>query len=167
MPFDKIPALIQSMTGNASTGAPNPQLAALSSMQNAYPGQQPWGAPAPRPDEGRDAGFQDGVKSPARYGRGDPVRPIVGGIREAHLAAAGTDRTMVAILLRAVARMIVTAAVREGRITASVAPRRRYGQSPSPPDDLPTMEKWVEFDPTLPSGSIKVLSRTLFVGGVT
>jgi protein NRD1 len=28
-------------------------------------------------------------------------------------------------------------------------------------------EKWVEFDPTLPAGHIKVLSRTLFVGGVT
>lgn len=43
---------------------------------------------------------------------------------------------------------------------------RRHGRSPSPPNDF-QQEKWVEFDPSLPAGHIKVLSRTLFVGGVT
>lgn len=50
------------------------------------------------------------------------------------------------------------------------SPMRR-GRSPSPPrgfyDGRSGGEKWVDFDPTIPKGSIKVLSRTLFVGGVT
>lgn len=33
-------------------------------------------------------------------------------------------------------------------------------------DMIPLVEKWVEMDPSLPANNIKVLSRTLFVGGV-
>jgi protein NRD1 len=49
------------------------------------------------------------------------------------------------------------------------SPAGRRGHSPSPPQyDRPNpVQKWIEFDRTLPSGHIKVLSRTLFVGGVT
>ncbi|CAG8979078.1 hypothetical protein HYALB_00000207 [Hymenoscyphus albidus] len=43
-------------------------------------------------------------------------------------------------------------------------PRRR---SPSPPQTSTGGAKWVGHDPTMPKGNIKVLSRTLFVGGVT
>ncbi|KAH9217228.1 hypothetical protein DL95DRAFT_386727 [Leptodontidium sp. 2 PMI_412] len=46
------------------------------------------------------------------------------------------------------------------------SPQRR-GQSPSPPGSSNGPEKWVGHDSTIPRGSIKVLSRTLFVGGVT
>ncbi|KFY10267.1 hypothetical protein V492_05096 [Pseudogymnoascus sp. VKM F-4246] len=50
------------------------------------------------------------------------------------------------------------------------SPARR-GRSPSPPrgfyDGRSGGTKWVEFDHSIPKGSIKVLSRTLFVGGVT
>jgi protein NRD1 len=35
------------------------------------------------------------------------------------------------------------------------------------PEEEPPAEKWVEYDPKLANGNIKVLSRTLFVGGVT
>jgi protein NRD1 len=45
------------------------------------------------------------------------------------------------------------------------SPRGRRGDSPVR-EPLQT-EKWVEYDNSLPNGSIKVYSRTLFVGGVT
>ncbi|KAI1008125.1 hypothetical protein K3495_g111 [Podosphaera aphanis] len=47
----------------------------------------------------------------------------------------------------------------------------RYGNSPSPPNATSSTNnlgnKWIGHDSTIPKGSIKVLSRTLFVGGVT
>ncbi|KAL2066584.1 hypothetical protein VTL71DRAFT_2655 [Oculimacula yallundae] len=46
------------------------------------------------------------------------------------------------------------------------SPQRR-GQSPSPPGSSNGPDKWVGHDSTIPRGNIKVLSRTLFVGGVT
>jgi len=49
------------------------------------------------------------------------------------------------------------------------SPPPRRGQSPPVRDgrDPYTQEKWVQFDDSLPNNSIKVYSRTLFVGGVT
>ncbi|KXJ96977.1 hypothetical protein Micbo1qcDRAFT_4585 [Microdochium bolleyi] len=50
------------------------------------------------------------------------------------------------------------------------SPTGRRGRSPSPQRNNqsgPPAEKWVDFDQSLPPGNIKVLSRTLFVGGVT
>ncbi|KAI0187013.1 hypothetical protein F4808DRAFT_469026 [Astrocystis sublimbata] len=44
------------------------------------------------------------------------------------------------------------------------SPPGRRGRSPSPPRPG---AKWVEIDRTLPQGHIKVLSRTLFVGGMS
>jgi len=44
------------------------------------------------------------------------------------------------------------------------SPHGRHGDSPHEPSQ---QDKWVEYDNNLPSGSIKVYSRTLFVGGVT
>ncbi|RDW83193.1 hypothetical protein BP5796_04684 [Coleophoma crateriformis] len=48
------------------------------------------------------------------------------------------------------------------------SPPRRRGRSPTPPnrDNYSGGRKWIDFDPSIPKGSIKVLSRTLFVGGV-
>lgn len=43
----------------------------------------------------------------------------------------------------------------------------RRGRSPSPPRLSGSVQKWTEYDPNLPKDNIKVLSRTLFVGGVT
>jgi protein NRD1 len=47
------------------------------------------------------------------------------------------------------------------------SPPGRRGRSPSPSGNLPPVERYIEFDSSLPSGTIRVLSRTLFVGGVT
>ncbi|TVY21078.1 Rpb7-binding protein seb1 [Lachnellula arida] len=46
------------------------------------------------------------------------------------------------------------------------SPARR-GRSPSPPRSRGAGQKWIDHDSSIPKGSIKVLSRTLFVGGVT
>ncbi|KAK8094485.1 hypothetical protein PG997_001170 [Apiospora hydei] len=51
-------------------------------------------------------------------------------------------------------------------VTHPVDPPRR-GHSPQPPFDRDPQVKWVDFDQSIPAGHIKVLSRTLFVGGVT
>ncbi len=45
------------------------------------------------------------------------------------------------------------------------SPQGRRNESPVG-DQFP-QDKWVEYDNNMPSGSIKVYSRTLFVGGVT
>jgi protein NRD1 len=45
------------------------------------------------------------------------------------------------------------------------SPHGRHGDSPS--QDASQQEKWVEYDNDMTGGSIKVYSRTLFVGGVT
>ncbi|KAI5297912.1 hypothetical protein KEM56_004443, partial [Ascosphaera pollenicola] len=60
---------------------------------------------------------------------------------------------------------------RGGRGYRERSPGRGRRRSPSPqrnPDNLPPPgPKMIEYDLTLPNGCIKVLSRTLFVGGVT
>ncbi|UKZ56231.1 hypothetical protein TrVGV298_010064 [Trichoderma virens] len=126
VPFDKIPALIQSMTAATGTGgfpASQPP-APVPAAQGTFPSaQQPWATAAsgPAPDQG----YQD------------------------------SD-----------VWMIETAMAEGAMITASVALVDAMDEVLLPPQEL-QQEKWVEFDPTLPSGHIKVLSRTLFVGGVT
>jgi protein NRD1 len=50
------------------------------------------------------------------------------------------------------------------------SPQGRRRRSPSPQKNepnLPPAERNITYDPSLPAGSIKVMSRTLFVGGVT
>ncbi|KAK2607194.1 hypothetical protein N8I77_005893 [Diaporthe amygdali] len=48
------------------------------------------------------------------------------------------------------------------------SPQGRHGHNSPRQDEMPAFQqqKWIEHDPSLPSGCIKVLSRTLFVGGV-
>lgn len=46
------------------------------------------------------------------------------------------------------------------------SPPGRRAQS-TPDRDPGQGDKWVEIDNSIPNGSIKVYSRTLFVGGVT
>jgi protein NRD1 len=41
------------------------------------------------------------------------------------------------------------------------------GRGFTPEEEPEPQDKWVEYDSSLPNGTIKVLSRTLFVGGVT
>lgn len=166
VPFDKIPALIQSMTA-ATTGAggfPGAQPPApIPAAQGTFPpAQQPWGAAASGPTP--DQGYQDSVRSPRYRGRSRSRSPERGwGPRGS--PRGGRDYGRNSPPNRG-GRM--DDRDRNGRAGNDYRQRspRRHGRSPSPANDF-QQEKWIEFDPSLPSGHIKVLSRTLFVGGVT
>ncbi|KAK5997850.1 Rpb7-binding protein seb1 [Cladobotryum mycophilum] len=158
VPFDKIPALIQSMTGGTAPGgypAAQPP-APLPAAQGTFPGgQQPWGPGSALPDPMRDQNYQDGVRSPldivADPGRGHQTE--AGALRATPLEVDVIVLTMVVVTHPRVVALMIEIAV-EATTIANVVRRD-------------VMDKWVEFDPTLPAGHIKVLSRTLFVGGVT
>lgn len=156
VPFDKIPALIQSMTAAGAGGPAAPAPA----TQGSYPGQQPWNAPAPMRGDGHDRGYQDGGRSPQRFrgGRSRSRSPDRwGGQRGGHDYGRNSPRGRHDDRDRH---------GRRGNEYRQRSPPGRRGRSPSP-DELPHVERWVEIDNSLPSGSIRVLSRTLFVGGVT
>ncbi|EHK15997.1 uncharacterized protein TRIVIDRAFT_39580 [Trichoderma virens Gv29-8] len=164
VPFDKIPALIQSMTAATGTGgfpASQPP-APVPAAQGTFPSaQQPWATAAsgPAPDQG----YQDSVRSPRYRGRSRSRSP------ERGWNARGSPRGGREYGRNSPPRGRMDDRDRNGRGGNDYrqrSPRGRHGRSPSPPQEL-QQEKWVEFDPTLPSGHIKVLSRTLFVGGVT
>ncbi|QYT03907.1 hypothetical protein H0G86_010850 [Trichoderma simmonsii] len=165
VPFDKIPALIQSMTSATATGgypAAQPP-APVPTAQGTFPSaQQPWGAAAsgPAPDQG----YQDNVRSPRYRGRSRSRSP------ERGWNARGSPRGGREYGRNSPPRGRMDDRDRNGRggndYRQRSPPRARHGRSPSPSQEF-QQEKWVEFDPALPSGTIKVLSRTLFVGGVT
>jgi protein NRD1 len=160
VPFEKIPALLQGLGASGGSGpqgqppVPNPQ--------NSYaPGQMPWGAPIAKPEENRDwrGGYNEGTRSPGYHQRSRSRSPDRGwGNRNS--PRNGRDRMDYGRNSPARGRD----GDRNGRRSGDYrdrSPARRRGQSPPP------SEKWVDHDPNLPDGNIKVLSRTLFVGGVT
>ena len=164
VPFDKIPALLQGLSGPGVVGAQGQQ-PPVSAPQNSYaPGQPSWGAPGPKPEEPRDRrGYNDGVNSPGYHRRsrsrspergwGNRGSPHDGRSRRDYgrnSPPGGRDGDR-------------DRSGRRGGDYRDRSPTRRRGPSPPPPAG----EKWIDFDSSLPSGSIKVLSRTLFVGGVT
>ncbi|KAF4512824.1 hypothetical protein G6O67_000162 [Ophiocordyceps sinensis] len=131
VPFDKIPALVQGMTGASSANPHTAFQPPVPAAQGTYPaGQQPWAA-----DNARDRGFQDGNMSPIKLDYGHHEE---------------RDRNG-----------------RRGNGYRQRSPQGRRGRSSTPISELPQIERRIEFDPNLPAGHIKVLSRTLFVGGVT
>lgn len=163
VPFDKIPALLQGLSGPGGAGAQG-QHAPVPAPQNSYASGQPsWGAPAPKPEELRDRrGHNDGVNSPGYHQRSRSRSPDRGwGNRGSpHDGRGRRDYGR-----NSPPRGRDGDRDRGGRRGADYrdrSPARRRGQSPPPP-----AEKWTDLDPNLPSGTIKVLSRTLFVGGVT
>lgn len=162
IPFDKIPALLQSMTGGAAPGI-LPAQAPGSAQQPPYVPGQPWGAvaaaaaAAPKQEHGRDWYANDSVRSP-RYDRRSRSRSPDRGWGARGSPRNGRDR---ADYGRNSPARDDRNARRGNSEYRTRSPTRRRGQS-SPP-----VEKWTDFDPDLPSGTIKVLSRTLFVGGVT
>lgn len=164
VPFDKIPALISSMTsgasGPASAAAPQPPIPA---PHNPYAAAQPWVAPQVNADESRDRAFQDGVRSPPRYhGRSRSRSPDRGwGARGS--PRGGRDRFDYGRDSPNRGRH----EERRGGDYRQRSPPGRRGRSPDVSLDHPPTEKWIEYDHSMPSGHIKVLSRTLFVGGVT
>ncbi|KAI1494647.1 hypothetical protein F5X96DRAFT_615778 [Biscogniauxia mediterranea] len=167
IPLDKIPTIIAGLQANGSA-APS---ATPSAAPVPQPGQIPytgtWGQDGFRPDESRDRSFHQ-VRSPNRYRnrsrsrspprqwdqRGSPRGREFGGFgRNSPGSGRMDDRD------------------RRGRAAEyrQRSPPGRRGRSPSPPQSEFSHPgaKWVEFDRTIPQGHIKVLSRTLFVGGVT
>ncbi|KAL2684862.1 hypothetical protein Neosp_005953 [[Neocosmospora] mangrovei] len=162
VPFDKIPALIQSMTSGGAPGVASPGQQHLPLPQNSHvPGQPAWGGPLGKPDESRDRDYAH-VRSPPRYhGRSRSRSPDRGwGARGS--PRNGRDRMEYGHESPNRGRHDD----RRGGDYRQRSPPGRRGRSPTPPQDHSQGEKWIEFDPTLPSGHIKVYSRTLFVGGV-
>lgn len=157
VPFDKIPALIQSLTSGAASGAQPPVPAPAG--QGSYPAvSQPWNAPGQNTvrDDGRDRGYQDGLRSPQhRYGgRSRSRSPDRGWNRGSDRNGRDHNRNS-------------PRGGRRGNDYRQRSPPGHRGRSPSPDTGFPHVERWVDYDPTLPKGTIRVLSRTLFVGGVT
>lgn len=175
VPFDKIPSLIQSMTNNnnpaagatgaSHTGFQPPVPAAQGTFSTG--GQQSWGAPAPVSGDGRDRGYQDAMRSPRYRGRSRSRSPDRGwGSRDS--PRGGRDRGGHGRNSPPNGRHDDRDRNgRGGNDYRQRSPPGRRGRSSTPPESLPHIERWVEYDPNLPSGNIKVYSRTLFVGGVT
>ncbi|KAK7403918.1 hypothetical protein QQX98_010325 [Neonectria punicea] len=163
VPFDKIPALIQGM-GNGGAGAAAVPQPPVPAPQNPYAAGQPtWGGPMMQPDESRDRDYQDRVRTPPRYhGRSRSRSPDRGwGARGS--PRNGRDRMDHGRNSPNRGRHDD----RRGGDYRQRSPPGRRGRSPSPAQDLPQGDRWIEIDPNMPAGHIKVLSRTLFVGGVT
>lgn len=176
IPIDKIASVIQMMgqTGAIPAAAP-PQMPHPTHTGYAAPpppvgvgvvGPAPW--EAPRPDDARDrSGYHDGTRSPNRPrgrsrsrspprwdGRGSPrSRANDRGFDYGHPGSPGRGRP--------------DDRDRRGHMPEyrQRSPRGRRGDSPV--REPSQQEKWVEYDNSIPSGSIRVKSRTLFVGGVT
>ncbi|KAL2019443.1 hypothetical protein VTK56DRAFT_9648 [Thermocarpiscus australiensis] len=166
LPIDKIASVIQMMgQSGAIPPAPPPQMPQPTQTGYAAPpvggapsGPAPWDAS--RPDSARDrSGYPDGLRSPNRpRGRSrsrSPSRWDGRGSPRARADDRGYDRGR------------PDDRDRRGRMPEyrERSPPGRRGESPV--REPFQQEKWVEYDNTLPPGSIKVYSRTLFVGGVT
>ncbi|RDA92396.1 hypothetical protein CP533_4736 [Ophiocordyceps camponoti-saundersi (nom. inval.)] len=152
IPLDKIPAFVQSMTGAGNANAQSSFQAPVPAAQGSYPAaQQTWAADSSRP-------FADGNRSPNRYhGRSRSRSPDRGwagrgSSRDRADYGHGEDRDRNG---------------RRGNNYRQRSPQGRHGRSASPSSEFPKIERWIDYDAKLPAGHIRVLSRTLFVGGVT
>ncbi|KAH8159175.1 hypothetical protein CIB48_g9078 [Xylaria polymorpha] len=168
VPPDKIPLIIagiQNGTTGAGSGAGIPP-SAQPSMPQLQPGQQPygnsWGQESFRPDESRDRSFNQ-VRSPPRYHDRSRSRSP-----PRHWDQRGRDYSGFGPNSPGAGRMDDRDRRGRGSDYRQRSPPGRRNPSPSPPQEYPRPgTKWVEIDRALPQGHIKVLSRTLFVGGVT
>ncbi|QUC17066.1 uncharacterized protein UV8b_01307 [Ustilaginoidea virens] len=180
VPFDKIPALIQSMTANntnntaPANGAPSAFQPPIPAAQGTFStaGQQPWGPPAPVSGDGRDRAYQDGVRSPRYHGRSRSRSPDRGWGGSRDSPRGGRERPGHGRNSPLNGRHDDhDRNGRGGNEYRQRSPPGRRGRSPTPDNsnsnNLPRIERWLEYDPSLPAGHIKVFSRTLFVGGVT
>lgn len=168
VPLDKIPLILAGIQNGGITGAgagasappsmpPQPQI---------QPGQQSygstWGQESFRPDESRDRNFNQ-VRSPPRYHDRSRSRSP-----PRHWDQRGRDYGGFGPDSPGTGRSDDRDRRGRGSDYRQRSPPGRRGRSPTPPQDFPRPgPKWVEIDRTLPQGHIKVLSRTLFVGGVT
>ncbi|KAK4248684.1 hypothetical protein C7999DRAFT_40190 [Corynascus novoguineensis] len=172
IPLDKIAGVIQMMGQNSALPAPGapPQMpqptqtgyAAPPPIPGAVPGPAPWDA---RPEGARDrSSYRDGVRSPNRLrGRSRSRSPSRWDSRGSPRSRAN-ERSFDYGRPGSPGR---TDRDRRGHMPEyrQRSPHGRHGDGPA--QEPPQQEKWVEYDNSLPSGCIKVFSRTLFVGGVT
>lgn len=152
VPADKIPAIVAGLSGmQNNNGAPGsmPQL-----------GQTPYGG---------SWGGQDGYQQPPPRGYDQPMSP--GGYHNRSRSRSpprqwgsgrGRDRDYGGYGEDSPGRMDDRNRRGRGSEYRQRSPPGRHDRTPSPPET-----KWVDYEHNIPAGSIKVLSRTLFVGGVT
>lgn len=168
IPFDKITSIIALMGSQAAApGVPPPSVPPPQQMpQPTSSYAAPW--EPPRHDESRDTrnGYRDPLRSPKPRGRSRSRSPTRGW--DARDPAPNRDRGYNNYANESPQNG------RGGRTGHDDRGRDNYRQrSPArgrgftPEEELEPQDKWVEFDSSLANGHIKVLSRTLFVGGVT
>ncbi|KAB8303696.1 hypothetical protein EYC80_005082 [Monilinia laxa] len=162
VPAEQIAGILAAMNNQAAAGVPPP----FAQNQNTHP-QNNWGAGAR--DDTRDRnGFHDSMRSPpGRYRRRSrspsPQRGWGGRDSPNARRRDDFDRESPARMRGSDDRG------RTGRGRGNEyrqrSPQRR--RSNTPPRANAGGPKWVGHDSQIPKGNIKVLSRTLFVGGVT
>jgi len=194
IPIEQITAIVAQMTSNNAASAlaapPTVPTALAGAPQFLPPGQNGgvhgYPAPppaavgsawnAPRPDESRDTGVYPGARN-AVGGRGrsrsrSPPR---------HWDQRGSPRGRDSANYGEYGRRPSPPGRSRGEERDDRGRAGRGGPSDyrqrsppgrrnsSPHRDMPVqqLEKWVQHDPSIPNGHIRVLSRTLFVGGVT
>ncbi|KAI1135296.1 hypothetical protein F5Y05DRAFT_178215 [Hypoxylon sp. FL0543] len=173
VPLDKIPAIIATMQSNSVA---LPGTVPPASGASPVVGQPPyaagaWGQGGFQPVDSRDHDYQQ-VRSPNRYRnrsrsrspqRHWDARDSPRGRSDREYGGYGRNSP-------GLGRMDDRDRRARGNDYRQRSPGRR-GRSPSPPHGFtqppPPTTKWVDYDRTIPQGHIKVLSRTLFVGGVT
>ncbi|GAW15674.1 hypothetical protein ANO14919_050930 [Xylariales sp. No.14919] len=166
VPVDKIPLIIAGIQNGGAPGAAVTPSASIPPQPQLQPGQPPygssWGQEGFRSDESRDRSFTQ-VRSPSRYHDRSRSRSP-----PRHWDQRGRDYGGFGPNSPGGGRMDDRDRRGRGPDYRQRSPQGRRGRSPTPPQDFPRPgTKWVEIDRTLPQGHIKVLSRTLFVGGVT
>ncbi|KAI1418213.1 hypothetical protein F5Y13DRAFT_150849 [Hypoxylon sp. FL1857] len=175
VPLDKIPAIIAGMQSNSvalPTSAPPAASAATPPVGQLPYATGSWGQGGYQTVESRDLDFQQ-VRSPNRYRNRSRSRspPRHWDARDSPRGRSDREYGGYGRNSPGLARMDDRDRRGGGNGYRQRSPGRR-GRSPSPPHGFshpppPPATKWVDYDRTIPQGHIKVLSRTLFVGGVT
>jgi protein NRD1 len=162
IPLDKIATLIAQM--NAAPGAAPQPPQIPQPIQNSYTAPQGGGSwQPPRQDESRDR-YRDPARSP-NHQRNRSRSPARHWDNRDSPRGRGNDNGYDYGRNSPPGRGRGGGEGRAGDYRQR-SPVGRRGQSPLDREPLES-EKWIEFDPTLENGTIRVLSRTLFVGGVT
>lgn len=187
--IEQIASVIQMLGQNGAAPPAQPPVPQMSQMpqmpqpaQSGYaappnapagPGPSPWDMP--RPDASRDRndrggnGYHDGSRSPGRpRGRSRSRSPPRGWDTRGSPRTRVNDRGFNDYGRPPSPGRDHNRDRRGGRMPEyrQRSPPGRRAQS-TPDRDPGQGDKWVEIDNSIPNGSIKVYSRTLFVGGVT
>nr|XP_036584126.1 RNA-binding protein [Colletotrichum truncatum]KAF6793515.1 RNA-binding protein [Colletotrichum truncatum] len=159
IPLDKIPALLAALGGSQPGAIPAaPAAPATSVASNYYATGQGWGGPVQTNDGHDQHRYSNGPKSPSRYSRSRSRSP--GRRWNSH-----GNRDDYGHQSSSRGHQDGRDSHGRGNDYRQRSPVGRNGRSPTPRHN--SGEKWVDYDRSLPQGKIKVLSRTLFVGGVT